>query len=166
MNFNNKIFCYFQKKHIHSLASQPTSLKSILISSHLRLGLPKGLFPSGFTTKTLYPFLDCSIRATCPAHLSRFDLRLLIMLGEEYNACSSALCNFLHSPVISSFSASNIFLSTLFLNTLNLCSSLKERDQVSQTYNTTGNIILLHVLTFNCFYRDIQEITILYIFSL
>ena len=33
----------------------PTSWKSILIlSSHLRLGLPSGLFPSGFPTSTLY----------------------------------------------------------------------------------------------------------------
>ena len=51
------------------------------------------------------------------------------MLGEEYNACSSALGNFLHSPVISSLLAPNIFLSTLFSNTLNLCSSLKVRDR-------------------------------------
>ncbi|KAJ4448705.1 hypothetical protein ANN_00095 [Periplaneta americana] len=43
--------------------------------------------------------------------------------GEEYNACSSVLCNFLHSPVTSSRLAPNIFLSTLFSNTLNLCSS-------------------------------------------
>ena len=62
----------------------------------LRLGLPKGLLLSGFPTKTLDAFLNCSIRATRPAHLSRLDLRFLIMLGEEYNACSS-LCNFLHS---------------------------------------------------------------------
>jgi hypothetical protein len=34
---------------------QPTSLRSILIlSSHLRLNLPSGLFPSGFHTTTLY----------------------------------------------------------------------------------------------------------------
>ena len=86
---------------MQSLESLPTSLKSILIlSSHLRLGLPKGLLLSGFPTKTLYAFLNCSIRATCPANLSRLDLRFLIMLGEEYNACSSALCNILHSPVI------------------------------------------------------------------
>ena len=33
----------------------PTSWKSILIlSTHLRLGLPSGLFPSGYPTKTLY----------------------------------------------------------------------------------------------------------------
>ena len=33
----------------------PTSWRSVLIlSTHLRLGLPSGLFPSGFPTKTLY----------------------------------------------------------------------------------------------------------------
>ena len=53
------------------------------------------------------------------AHLSRLDLRFLSMLGEEYNAYSSALCNFFHSPVISSLLAPNIFLSILFSNTLN-----------------------------------------------
>ena len=63
-----------------------------------RLGLPKGLLPSGFPTKTLYSFIDYSIRVAWPAHLSRHDLKFLIMFDEEYHACSSALCNFLHSP--------------------------------------------------------------------
>ena len=93
-------------RSIQSPRSQPTSVKFILIlSSHLRLGLPRGLFPSGYPTKTLYACLDNSMHATSPAYLSS-----LIMLGEEYNACSSVLCNFLHSTIILSFLAPYIFL--------------------------------------------------------
>jgi len=50
----------------------PTSWRFILIlSCHQRLGLPSGLFPSGFPTNTLYtPLLSPShLCATCPAHL-------------------------------------------------------------------------------------------------
>jgi hypothetical protein len=49
-----------------NLYPQPVSLKSILIpSSHLRLGLPSGLFTLGFPTKTLYTFLSSVMHATC-----------------------------------------------------------------------------------------------------
>jgi len=40
---------------IQSIYTHPTSWRSILISTHLRLGLLSGLLPSGFPTKTLYP---------------------------------------------------------------------------------------------------------------
>jgi hypothetical protein len=43
----------------------------------------------------------------------------------------TSLCSLLHPPAPSSLSGPNILLSTLFSNTLSLCSSLILRDQVS-----------------------------------
>jgi hypothetical protein len=43
---------------------------------------------------------------------------------------------------------SSILLSTLFSNTLSLCSSFNVRDQVSHPYRTTGKIVLLYILIF------------------
>ena len=55
-----------------------------MLSSHLRLGLPSGLFPSVFPTKTLCKPLPSSIRATCPAHLIVLDFITRTILGGEY----------------------------------------------------------------------------------
>ena len=47
--------CLSWANPIQSIYPHPTSWRSILIlSTHLRPGLPSGLFPSGFPTKTLY----------------------------------------------------------------------------------------------------------------
>ena len=59
---------------IQSILSHPASWISILIlSPHLRLGLPSYLFPSGFPTNTLYTPLLSTIRSTNPAHLILLD---------------------------------------------------------------------------------------------
>jgi hypothetical protein len=85
---------------IQSTHRHPTSWKSILIlSSHLRLGLPSGLFPSGFPSKILYTPLPSPIHSTCPAHLTLLDFITRTRLGKEYRSFSSSLCNFLHSPL-------------------------------------------------------------------
>jgi len=56
------------------------------------------------------------------------------------------LCSLFHSPDTLSLLVPNIFLNTLFSNTLSVCSSLKVNDQVSHLYKTTGKVIVLYIL--------------------
>jgi hypothetical protein len=118
----------------------PISLRSILIlSTHLNLRLPSGVFPPGFPINKLYAF---------PAYLILLNLIILIILGDECKLQSSPLCSFLHPPIASSLHGSNILLSTFYTNTLSLFSSLNVRDQISRPYIITGKIIVLCIFTF------------------
>jgi hypothetical protein len=63
----------------------PTFWRSILIFSHLRLGL-NSLFPSGFPTKPLYTPLPSPIPTTCPVHLILLDFITRTILSEGYRS--------------------------------------------------------------------------------
>ena len=103
-------------KSIQSQQPPLISWRSILILfSNLRLGLPIGLFPSGFPIRTLCTTLPSPIRTTCHAHLILLDFTTLTILGKEYRSLSSSLCNFLHSPVTSSLLGPNSNNCTLQL---------------------------------------------------
>ena len=124
---------------IQSIYPHPISWRSILIlSTHLHLGLPSGLFPSGFPIKTLYtPSPHPYAPHAQPISFAR------TILGEEYKSFSSSLCSLLHSPVTSSLLGPNILLNAIFSNTLSFLSSRSVSDQVSHPYKTTGKIIVL-----------------------
>jgi hypothetical protein len=129
---------------IRSIPPHPTSWRSILIlSSHLCLALPIGFFsPSGFPYKTLYTPVLSPIHATYPTHLILLDFITGTILDEQYRSLSSSLCSLLYSPVASSLLGPNIFLNTIFSNTLCLRSFLNVSDQVSHPYITAGEIIV------------------------
>ena len=64
---------------------RPTSWKSnLILSYHLRLVLPNGLFPSGIPNKTMYTPLPSPILATCPSRLIVLDLITRKILSEGY----------------------------------------------------------------------------------
>jgi len=76
---------------IQSTSSNPvTPIFILILSSHIREGLLRSVFPWGFQTKILYVFIS-PIRATWSAHLNFLDLIILIPFGEADNLRSSTL---------------------------------------------------------------------------
>jgi hypothetical protein len=81
---------------IHSTPPHPTSRSTLILSSHLRLGLPKWSLSLRFPHQKLHTLLHSPIRATWLAHLIPLDLIIRTILCELYRL-SSSLCSFLHS---------------------------------------------------------------------
>jgi hypothetical protein len=85
--------CFFQVRISHVLrfificdllTDSPSYfvIKFLTMFFHLRLGLPSGLFPSGFPVKTLCTLLFSPTRATCSAHHTIFDFIIRIIFGK------------------------------------------------------------------------------------
>jgi len=145
-------------QEIPCIYTHPTSWKSILIlSAHLGLGLPSGLFPSGFPTKTLYTRLYSPMRTTCQVHLILLDFITRTILGEVYRSFSSSLCNFLHSPDTSSLIGPNILLNTPLSNNLSFLCSCGVNDQVSHPYKTISKITVLYILIFKFLDNNLED---------
>jgi hypothetical protein len=74
----------FWARWIQSTSSQPTLPGYIILSSHLRHGLPRGLLPSGFRTKSLHGLLIYPMCAAWSVYLTLLDSVVLIIFGEVY----------------------------------------------------------------------------------
>jgi hypothetical protein len=123
----------------HSSPCPETNLRSILtLSCNLCLG-HLSLFPSGFPSKSLYGPLLSPIHATCPLyHVWLVDIHNMWWVQ------IIKVCIMQSSPVSSSLEGPNIFLSTLFSNTI----SLSVRDKVSLPHKATSKIMIACILIF------------------
>jgi hypothetical protein len=79
-----------------------------------------------------------------------------IIFGDEYRSLSSLLCSLLQFPVASSLLGPNILLSTLFSNTLSLCSSFVPLPYVIQPQR---NLICASLLTTAIRRRRAMDVT-------
>ena len=86
---------------IQFLVLIPISLWSVqIMSSHLRLDLPRGLLPVVLQDKSLKELLPFfSILATCPIHIDLVDLITLTISGKRYKLWSCTQVNYTHKTV-------------------------------------------------------------------
>ena len=112
-------------------------------SRHLPLGLPLGRLPGISMSITCLRLLSCSLRCTCPNHLSLLSLALLFILSTPSSFLISSLfiLSFTVTPLILLSILSSVF-SRIF-------SSFTPVVQHSAPYKMTGLTTVVCSLVFN-----------------
>ena len=92
--------------------------------------------------------------ATSPVHHLLLDLTTQTVFGEQHKSLNFSLRSLLQCPTTTTLLGENILLSTLFSNTLSLCSSLSVRDHASHTFKA---ILSLHQNNVTKFHSYLTE---------
>jgi len=102
---------------------------------------PKWFLLFRFSTQTLYSFLLYYMHATF--HIMYYVINIWLRVTHIKLTTYSSATLFSYLPL-----TSNI-LTTLFSQTLNLCSSLDIRHQISHPHTMAGTVSVLHISTCN-----------------
>jgi hypothetical protein len=136
--------CPYPEPDQFSPCPLPTSWGHILIlSPHLRLGLPSGLFPPVKPVKAL-----CDLSSP-PYVLQTPSISFVSIWSPK-----SYLVRSIDHKLIVMYSSPlprYLFFSTLLSNSLSMLSSVDVSDQVSHPYRT-GRIIILYTLTYRLYF--------------
>ena len=100
-------------------------------------------FASSFHTKSLYATAIFHVRSICPVHHIIFHSITRIIPGEQYQSLSFSLRHLLQVFIIVSLLGPNVFLSTLFSDTLNPLNA--ELNPIRHLLALVGAHHILHV---------------------
>jgi hypothetical protein len=127
-------------RHINPIHTTPSYLSKI----HLRLRYPSLWFSYQQIIRVhLLPHSCYMPRQSHPLRLNNSNYTWRRVQISKLHVMQCPVTSFLFCP--------NILLSTLFSNTLSLCSALNVIDQVSHPYRTTGKIVILYIHIFTFF---------------
>jgi len=132
------------KLHITSALSMTYIL---ILFTNIRLGFPRGLFPSCILINTLYTFLFSFFHTahTYTCHPTLFDLTILTIFRVENKSWCSPLCNIFCLPFLFCYFLFIRFFYTVSVSVQNFLLSCIKREVRKLNYSVT--YVFLHQCT-------------------